>query len=243
MDSILGWDARMVQPPLSMDGSEGRPKHHKTRSFDAHDRRPIEQTLVAEGIHRELNSGMVNKTPSRWKQAAIVSGPLKRKTGSFDVKEDVKESSPKRETEAHHEAHRSSKVPRPRGSEDHKDTGKGHAHNPLEEYIDLEVGPYGKDDPPDPPAVSESPPAAEIDIYETAYHKEVERIRANQGTEAKLYLTRRVDDKKEYQEDEHMVGPGSNKDNAATPPSGLANVLQKVKEKAGPVEGADGEKV
>ncbi|KAL4883076.1 kinase-like domain-containing protein [Aspergillus karnatakaensis] len=54
----------------------------------------------------------------------------------------------------------------------------------------------------DYPAVSESPGAAEFDIYEIAYRKEVERIRANilprQGTlPPKVYLTRRVDGKDE----------------------------------------------
>ncbi|KAL5334540.1 kinase-like domain-containing protein [Aspergillus crustosus] len=52
------------------------------------------------------------------------------------------------------------------------------------------------------PAVSESPGAAEFDIYETAYRQEVERIRADteprQGTlPPKVYLTRRVDGKDE----------------------------------------------
>ncbi|KAL4868517.1 hypothetical protein BDV12DRAFT_169594 [Aspergillus spectabilis] len=52
------------------------------------------------------------------------------------------------------------------------------------------------------PAVSESPGAADFDIYEIAYRKEVERIRADtqprQGTfPPKVYLTRRVDGKDE----------------------------------------------
>ncbi|KAE8388360.1 kinase-like domain-containing protein [Aspergillus alliaceus] len=49
------------------------------------------------------------------------------------------------------------------------------------------------------PIVSESPGAAEFDIYETAYRQEIERIRARslprQGTTPKVYLTRRVDGK------------------------------------------------
>ncbi|KAF7115039.1 hypothetical protein CNMCM5793_001075 [Aspergillus hiratsukae] len=51
------------------------------------------------------------------------------------------------------------------------------------------------------PIVSESPGAAEFDIYETAYRQEVGRIRkltlARQGTLAKVYLTRRVEGKDE----------------------------------------------
>jgi [calcium/calmodulin-dependent protein kinase] kinase len=58
------------------------------------------------------------------------------------------------------------------------------------------------DDSPDMetvPIVSESPGAADFDIYETAYREEIERIRTRslprQGTLPKMYLTRRVDGK------------------------------------------------
>ncbi|EAW24141.1 putative calcium/calmodulin dependent protein kinase [Aspergillus fischeri NRRL 181] len=51
------------------------------------------------------------------------------------------------------------------------------------------------------PIVSESPGAAEFDIYETAYRQEIARIRkltlAREGTLPKVYLTRRVEDKDE----------------------------------------------
>ncbi|KAL2866290.1 putative calcium/calmodulin dependent protein kinase [Aspergillus lucknowensis] len=51
------------------------------------------------------------------------------------------------------------------------------------------------------PVVSESPGAADFDIYETAYRKEIERIRAQshprQGAVPMVYLTRRVDGKDE----------------------------------------------
>lgn len=57
--------------------------------------------------------------------------------------------------------------------------------------------------PPDPsavPIVSESPGAAEMDIYEAAYKAEIERIRKRrlrnrQGTQPRVYLTRRVEGK------------------------------------------------
>ncbi|KAL4890436.1 calcium/calmodulin-dependent protein kinase [Aspergillus ambiguus] len=49
------------------------------------------------------------------------------------------------------------------------------------------------------PIVSESPGAADFDIYETAYRQEIERIRTRslprQGALPKVYLTRRVDGK------------------------------------------------
>ncbi|CBF77936.1 protein cmkC [Aspergillus nidulans FGSC A4] len=57
---------------------------------------------------------------------------------------------------------------------------------------------------PDYPVVSESPGAADFDIYETAYRQEIERIRADtlpgkegKGSVPMVYLTRRVDGKDE----------------------------------------------
>lgn len=84
--------------------------------------------------------------------------------------------------------------------------GKGHAHDPLSDHLFLDIGPKGDSEPPDPPAVSESPPATDVNIYESAYHSEVQRIREKRGKEATLYLTRRVDKKKEYREDRNMMG-------------------------------------
>lgn len=94
---------------------------------------------------------------------------------------------------------------------------RGHAHNPLEDHLYLYIGPSTfsgpstlKDGRPstvveedeDIPIVSESPGAADMDIYETAYRDEIERIRAKienedleSGKEPTVYLNRRVDEK------------------------------------------------
>ncbi|KAF7596275.1 hypothetical protein BBP40_002419 [Aspergillus hancockii] len=104
---------------------------------------------------------------------------------------------------------------------------RGHARDPLEEEFPfLFIGPSTYTGPPvadtddfnmeyiydepdilsaepseiDPcPIVSESPGAAEFDIYETAYRQEIERIRTRslprQGATPKVYLTRRVEGK------------------------------------------------
>ena len=107
---------------------------------------------------------------------------------------------------------------------------RGHARDPLEEEFPfLFIGPstytgspptdtgdsvmdYIFDEPDsmlsaepseiDPcPVVSESPGAAEFDIYETAYRQEIERIGIRslprRGTTPKVYLTRRVEGKDE----------------------------------------------
>lgn len=101
---------------------------------------------------------------------------------------------------------------------------RGHAHDPLQDHLYLYIGPstfshakkvdsqlsdsdrrrpsfVPEEDMPDPdgpPIVSESPGAADIDIYEVAYRDEVERIRAtmkdSEGEEPTVYLTRRIDE-------------------------------------------------
>ena len=91
---------------------------------------------------------------------------------------------------------------------------RGHAHDPLQDHLYLFVGPstfadtaanMARDrrlsfvpEEDDVPIVSESPGAADIDIYETAYRDEIERIRhraAVENSEPTVYLTRRVDAK------------------------------------------------
>ncbi len=92
---------------------------------------------------------------------------------------------------------------------------RGHAHDPLQDHLYLYIGPStfsGASDNADRRAtfaqdgdeeemllVSESPGAAGIDIYETAYRDEIERIGQRSKEEGKddeepaVYLTRRVD--------------------------------------------------
>lgn len=88
---------------------------------------------------------------------------------------------------------------------------RGHAHDPLEDHLYLYIGPStfsGTSSHPDAdtsfnadedmPIISESPGAADVDIYETAYRDEIERIMARakeQNKEPDVYLTRRVDAK------------------------------------------------
>ncbi|KAL1959018.1 hypothetical protein VTO42DRAFT_3259 [Malbranchea cinnamomea] len=96
---------------------------------------------------------------------------------------------------------------------------RGHARNPLEEeypylfigpsrftgrlddedFCDLSQNEPGPVDDADTMVVSESPGAAEIDIYETAYQEEIERIKKRsqelQAPAPTIYLTRRVEGK------------------------------------------------
>ncbi|KAG8532090.1 uncharacterized protein KY384_003727 [Bacidia gigantensis] len=190
-DGILGRDHRIVQPPLSMD-DEGFQKPsliHKTRSMDAHDRRPIETALVTEGLHRDIDLGSKQGSTADREDTKI--SLTKSPTWSTPKRpSDPGSTNLKRELDAEPRSHRiihSATFPL------NQHHGKGHAHDPLEDHLYLNLGPTASSRPPSPPAVSESPPAADIDIYETAYRKEVERLRAQQGRSATLFLTRRVE--------------------------------------------------
>lgn len=233
MEAILGGDTRIVQPPLSMSRSEKPPLYHKTRSVDTFDRRPLEQALAAEGVHRDVDLVSYDKSILDREDTAVTYSPSTPKKRASNDDHDPTESptSPthhKRTLNAHPKDHRppihSATAPIPI---DHH--GKGQAHDPLSDHLYLALGPGGHSAPPSPPAVSESPPAADVDIYETAYHMELERIRAAQGKSATLFLTRRVEGKEQYQNDENLVKTPSDR---AKPKSGLARVLEQARQKA-----------
>ena len=195
MESILGKDTRIVQPPVSMDPTDFNrpPLLHKTRSVDTHDRRAVEGALVTEGLHRDISLDK-KEGPIEKRDDTAISTILRTPTWSSTIRSEEPDSSspesPKRDLKADPKLHRFA----------HAHTfpqighqGKGQAHDPLEDHLYLNLGPGISSRPPSPPAVSESPPPAGIDIYETAYRKEVERLRAAQGRSATLFLTRRVE--------------------------------------------------
>ena len=233
MENILGMSTRMVQSPLAISRPETASPIHKTRSVDSHDRKPIEAVLVAEGVHRDLEFTGFDHPPVRADSAVAFSPtspstPTKYKLPSNPQSDNTSPISPKRDLNANPQEHRSSSGTQPWPIEKLQDHGKGHAHDPLTDHLFLAVGPGGSDEIPDPPAVSESPPAAEVNIYETAYHEEIQRIREKQGKQATLYLTRRVDKKKEYQEDDNMLGISYD---APMVKSGFAKVLDLARRK------------
>ena len=222
----------MVQPPLSMSRPEKRPLFQKTRSVDTHDRRPIEQALVTEGVHRDVElDGYEKSLPGR-EDTAIAYSP---KTPTKRPSEHDPEQSPssptnnKRTLNAHPQAHRlpvhaaTAPMPVPHG-------GKGQAHDPLSDHLYLGLGPGGSSRAPSPPCVSESPPAAETNIYETAYDMEIQRLRAANGRAATLFLTRRVERNEEYQQDERFMRNDSG--DAPKAKTGFARVLEEARMKA-----------
>lgn len=221
MSGILGQDTRLVQPPLSMLREQNHVLHGRSaRSVDTADRRPVEQALAAEGVHRDIDlSKFENGLPIT---QASYDDRIPHPSNQLDESKSPTSPNSRRNLNAQPKEHR----PKPNTWDDH---GKGHAHNPLEDHLFLAVGPFGSDDPPDPPAVSESPAAAETNIYETAYSEEIERIRSKSGTGTTLYLTRRVEQKKEFQEDKNLVG----RDDAGKEPpkGGLSKILGLVRKK------------
>ncbi len=229
MEGILGGDARIVQPPLSMSRAETRPPNHKTRSMDTFDRRPVQQALAAEGIHHDMDlSDMGKFLPRRIDSAiAVASNNEEPNTGGEESNDPIARKNLKRGSSSEVAPPHPTRKQPSGASDGHRNTGKGQAQDPLEEKTFLEVGPGGGDDPP---LVSESPPAADMNIYEKAYQQELERIRKAQGQQATIYLTRRVEGKQEYKQDENLIGMDTQDD---SPKSGFQRILEKARQKKG----------
>lgn len=200
IEGILGGESRMVQPPLALSRS-GKHHHQKARSVESHDRHPIEGPLAAGGVHRDIDSSNFNESLTGGNENAVIPSPTTPGNVPHSPQPFVKNTpaSPLLGGPT-----QPLPIPGSPRSQDHTD--KGQAHNRFAGYPFLAIGPNGDDPPPDPPTVSESPPAAEINIYEDAYHSEVQKIRERRGQEAKYYLTRRVVQKAGYRKDGNMVG-------------------------------------
>jgi [calcium/calmodulin-dependent protein kinase] kinase len=92
--------------------------------------------------------------------------------------------------------------------------GKGHAHNPLEDTLFLNIG-TGEEALPTPDdgcIVSESPSNVDsLNVYEVAYEEEVQRIiaqRKDQYRRPTLYLTRRVENVKSIRDSDCIFDEG-----------------------------------
>jgi [calcium/calmodulin-dependent protein kinase] kinase len=211
LSGVLGKGIRTLHP-LSTDG-QSEPVLFKSKSADLYDRRNVEAALAAEGVHHD----MANKIDD----TMIVTEPRKE------------EHSP------HYQSHKLSEdePPRPRPLLRSESSGeKGHAHDPLDEeplFLGIGTGSDESLDVPPQEVVAESPTAADFSIYELAYQKEVERIRAAQGQAATVYLTRRVDGKKEYKADENMIdAPSAAQVEGSLPHKGFKGLLDEAREKA-----------
>ncbi|KAI9776958.1 MAG: hypothetical protein M1835_005374 [Candelina submexicana] len=226
MEGILGGDARIVQPPLSIARNEMRPPNHRTRSMDMFDRRPVQQALATEGVHHDMDlSDMGKFLPHRMDSAiAVASNDDEMNNSRVDNNDPTARKNLKRGSSSEVAPPHPTRKQPSGASDGHRNAGKGHAHDPLEEKTFLAVGPGGGDDPP---LVSESPPAADLNIYETAYQQELERIREAQGQRATVFLTRRVEGKQEYEQDEKLIGTNTQDG----PKSGFQRLLEKARQR------------
>lgn len=245
MAQILGNGVRIVQPPGSMHEAkhELRATHvdgtddisiKRSRSADLDDRRAVEGALATEGVHHTIlppdimaplhpvnrvDSGLTVKSDSSNSGESLIAKQMTTNT-------DKSTSPPQQDTPRSHS-----------GGE------KGHAHDPMDHellFLGIGIGSDNDDDSLEAPAfpiMAESPTAAEFNIYDTAYQKEVERIRKAQGHRATVYLTRRVDTKKEYQADEHMINAPAANEVEGTPHAGWKGVLDAAREKEVPKHG------
>ncbi|KAL9099295.1 MAG: hypothetical protein Q9163_005182 [Psora crenata] len=234
LDTILGKGSRIVQPPISMLESGKPPLVHKTQSDYTYNRRSIEKAMVQEGVHRQLEpdnyAGVFEDGEDTTKAFSPPAHPSLEKPETSKPKErdSASPTSAKRNLDADPKAHQSSQAATFPPSAPRR--GKGQARDPLSDHLYLHLGPGDGSRPPSPPAVSESPSAAELDIYETAYRKEVERIRATQGRSATLFLTRRVERMGDYLKDESLIkGDGSV---VAKPMSSISKAVEAARRKA-----------
>ncbi len=175
---------QMVQPPGSITPPVAHPPLRKTQSLygDSRDASMRAQSHPVESIE-ELREHPPPDMPS-----------AKTKDGQDD--EDVKK-------EASH-----SPAPHPHGTP----VGRGQAHDLDDEAPTLlDIGP-GEPDEGAEHIVSESPTGIDFNIFEAAYHAEVERIRRSQGRAATVYLTRRVEGGSDRGGDRAATTGGSSSD-------------------------------
>ncbi|TVY26115.1 Calcium/calmodulin-dependent protein kinase kinase [Lachnellula hyalina] len=210
----------------AVDGTS-EPHLRKSKSADLHNRRSVEQALAAEGVHHEMSPPDIDAHRS-------MRGKVDKSAIAIDRhEEDTPNPTPQKS--------RSDEVPAPTpGILRENSHEKGHAHDPLDsEPLYLGIGRGDQDAPEITPwdLVAESPTAADFSIYETAYQQEVDRIRAAQGHTATVYLTRRVDSKKEYKQDKHMVdAPSAAQVESSQPHTGFKRLLDKAREDKPPAK-------
>ncbi|ORY16150.1 calmodulin dependent protein kinase [Clohesyomyces aquaticus] len=229
MEGILGSASRIVQPPLSMRPSALR----KSKSADVDDRRPIEGALTSEGIHREIKVDDNNKRfpnnvgemayvrPDLRPAAPLNGGDATHSSPSVPQNDGIMDAKVVHDNMSFRPAPPTSSSPipiatPPAASVPATPIGKGHAHDPLEDTLFLNIGP-GEDAQPassDQHIVSESPSAVDINVYEAAYQEEIARILKRKedlgpgGRRPTIYLTRRVENVREIRDNENIFDSG-----------------------------------
>jgi [calcium/calmodulin-dependent protein kinase] kinase len=213
MSSIFGGDSRIVSPPRKMNARRDQVEIGASRSVDADDRRPVEQALAIEGIHRDIKvDDDMERLPRAMDHLVKLGAPADKamKCDGPSSSQDHHDQKQDKRPSTHRNEHRHVKRSLTSSAEDY---AKGHAHDPLLDTIMLDLGP-GSDfaehhSGNDYPVVSESPPAVEMHIYEQAYQDEMRRIEEAKGEEARMYLNRRVDHRHDIREKSTILDEAS----------------------------------
>jgi [calcium/calmodulin-dependent protein kinase] kinase len=221
MEGIFGRASRIVTPPHSMRSPVGQDKR-RTRSAESSDRKPIERALTVEGVHHEIPVsddltvspvGIDAAYPNRgslqtdFQSPDYPKTPPKKNNATPGLRKEESEGrkAQEKETATHHPPTKRTAT-RDFSQDDH---GKGHAHDPLTDTLFLDIGTGASS--PEPGitdtihTVSESPSAVEMNVYETAYKEEMQRILERRGKDASLYPTRRVDHLQDIRDHENVV--------------------------------------
>ncbi|KAF7904568.1 hypothetical protein EAF00_001902 [Botryotinia globosa] len=199
ISETLGKGTRVLHPSMGMT-EQKESVLHRSKSSDLEDRRLVEAALAAEGVHHD------GTYPSADGPRTMASRMDSSSTIVVDEEPIVKKIQPRSIAKTDS----SNSIEKRPEFREQQSGDKGHAHDPLDEqplYLGIGAGVGEDGDPLNEPVqelIAESPTAADFNIYDTAYQQEVDRIRAVQGHAATVYLTRRVDHKKEYKADRYM---------------------------------------
>lgn len=222
LNGIFGKSSRIVQPPLPMSPSPPV----RAQSVNIDNRERVETALASEGVHRnienledleQVDDGVM---ASRSDLSHSVSHPPKPSKWKW-----IKPTSP---SPLQNQTIEDNSAPLSR-----QETGKGQAHDPLEDTLYLSIG-TSSDSPPlelgEQQAVSESPGAVDFNVYEKAYEAECQRILQKQeGVHPTIYLTRRVESNKVIRESAFIT----DHDRRSGPSSGFSSLMKMVKSHAG----------
>lgn len=238
------YEAHFVEPPLEMEPDEFSMEdsmsiaNSKSQSLDTYNREAIERDSVLQGYHHQ-HDGAGRVQPPGISAGAHSKPAIPEFTDELQTAWSPRSASPRMSLSRTNSAATKQSVERTRGhardpleeefpflfvgpstytGSSPNDTNDSQPSLIFEEpessltsetpetHLMEEDGPI--------PIVSESPGAAEYDIYETAYRQEIDRIRRStiphRGTVPKMYLTRRVDGRddvmKMLQEDGQQEG-------------------------------------
>lgn len=212
LHSILGQEheSHFVQPPQEMDPDES------LDALNAYKRVRREEDFVNKGSRPQATSRERGRSPKRAGSGGVLSTHGSSSRGATPALRSSRDDTPSTKRSISEGTRGHARDPL---EEEHPylfigpSTFTGELTDPLGDGVIS--GPDTSIDgipafpntlpPVDPnavPIVSESPGASEIDIYETAYREEIERIKrrnmARRDTVTKVYLTRRVENKKNH---------------------------------------------